>query len=372
MTTPAWIVAALLAVFTVRRWIYWAASLLPRRLGAPSRARSIVVLVAARNEEQRLPRLLSALERTEYPHELLSFVIASDGSTDATPDLARAWAGRMPRAQALVLPVRRGKGAALQAAFAASPASDLVAVVDADTQPQPAALAWLAGAFDDPAVGAACAYPDPGLAHTTTAAKYAALERWVSHLVTFAGKDRLALQPPVIGAFCCVRTAALAQIGGFPQGMAEDIQLSMELSRKRWKSRWIGRAVAREDVPPDLRAFRQQRLRWSRGLMSSGARASGLEDLMVAAGYLDRLAFVAGVVLAVLGRLPAWLPLAYAAAPMVVILTALWRAGAPNKLGYLWSVAPMAFVDIGVTLESAIAQVVGTPLHWRSRADAPS
>ena len=371
MTVLAWIVAAVLAVFTVRRWLYWAASLLPRRTSAPSRTRSIVILVAARNEEQRLPRLLSAFERIDYPRDLLSFVLVSDGSTDATPEIASRWAGRTPRAQALILPERRGKGAALQAALETAPTSDLVVVIDADAAPQPDALAWLAGAFDDPAVGAAGAYPDPDLVQVSTAARYAALERWVSHLVTLAGKDRLGLQPSVIGAFCCVRREALTAIGGFPQNAAaEDIELSMALSGKRWKTRWVGQAVAREDVPADLAAFRAQRLRWSRGLMASSARASGLEDLLVAAGYLDRLAFAAGVVLAVMGRLSGWFLLAYVAAPLVVILTALWRAGAPNKPAYLWSIIPMALADIGVTVESALAQLIRAPLHWRSRADS--
>jgi len=368
LTAVNWIVAAILCIFTVRRYVYWLASLLPRRSNAACRTPSMVVLVAARNEELGLPRLLAALERTDYPGDRLSFVLVSDGSVDGTPAIINTWVGRHPRAQAIILPARRGKGGALQAALEAAPDADLVAVFDADTMPEPDALARLAGAFDDPAVGAACGYPDPGVTHTSVIARYAALERWVSHLVMLAGKDRLGLQPPMIGALCCIRASALRDVGGFPEAtVVEDIHVSMALTRSGWKTRWIGAAVAREDVPTDMNGFRQQRLRWSRGMMSAGKKASGMEELLLAAGYLDRLALVAGVVLAATGNLPVWLPLAYVIAPLVVTATALVRAGAPNKLGYLCSIAPMAFADIAVTFEATLSQIAAAPLRWERR-----
>ena len=367
MNLLAWTVTGLLGVFTVRRYLYWFASLLPARPHAPSRTRSIVVLVAARNEAQELPHLLAALERTDYPADRLSFVVVSDGSGDATPDIVTDWAARHPRAQAVILAASHGKGGALQAGLAVAPASDLIVVADADTTPDPDALAHLAGAFDDAATGAACGYPDPGLVHTSMVSRYAALERWAGHLVTLAGKDRLGAQPPAIGAFCCFRATALAEAGGFPSDtLAEDIDISMVLSRQGWKTRWVRQAVAREDVPTDLHDFRLQRLRWSRGLMSSWSKARGVEDLFVVAGYLDRLAFVAGVGLVVLGLAPAWVPIGYTAAPLIIVATALVRAGAPDKLAYLWSIGPMTLADIGVTLESALPRFAKAPLSWRS------
>jgi cellulose synthase/poly-beta-1,6-N-acetylglucosamine synthase-like glycosyltransferase len=373
MTVAAGVVGALLGLFTVRRLVFWLASLLPARPVPASRTRSVAVLVPARNEAARLPRLLAALDACDYPPALMSVVVFSDGSIDETPHLAAEWAaGRAAgrsRALAIASPVSQGKGAALRVALAAAPGAELVVVLDADTVPAPDALARLAGAFDDPAVGAACGYPDPGRRHRSMAARYAALERWVSHRVTFAAKDRLGLRPPVIGAVFAVRAAALADIGGFPCGaMAEDIDLSLALTRAGWKTRWLGEAVAREDVPPFLAGFRLQRLRWSRGLMTSAPRTRTLEDALAATGYLDRLAFVAGAALALAGDLPAWLPIAYAALPLAIILTALWRAGVPGKLAYLAAVPPMALFDIWVTAESVLAQLGGGQMPWREQA----
>jgi cellulose synthase/poly-beta-1,6-N-acetylglucosamine synthase-like glycosyltransferase len=364
---------AVLGVFIARRCVLGAASLLPRRPVTPDQGPSVTVLVAAHDEELCLPRLLAALDALDYPRERLSFVVVSDGSADRTAAILEGWAARTAGALAIVLPTVRGKGGALQAAFEAAPVTELVAVFDADTEPQPDALAWLAGAFADPAVGGACGYPDPGRAHRTAAAKYAVLERWVTHLITLRGKDRLKLRPQVIGAICCFRREALVEAGGFPTGVAaEDVQLSLAITRNGWDTRWIGEAVAREEAPADLAGFRRQRLRWSRGLMSTGPRARGAEDLMTALGYLDRLAFLAGVVMALIGAMPPWLLLAYAAVPMLLILLALWRAGAAGKASYCAAVPAMAVADIGVTLESAAAQLVGAPLRWRARPRARS
>lgn len=44
----------------------------------------VSLIVAARNEEQTLPRLLSALEEQTYPQELFEIIIVDDFSTDAT------------------------------------------------------------------------------------------------------------------------------------------------------------------------------------------------------------------------------------------------------------------------------------------------
>ena len=366
-----WLVAALLGVFTLRRLLFLLASLAPRHVLAPSRSRSVAVLVAARNEETHLPDLLGALAALDYPRQLLEFVIVSDGSTDATALQATEWAARTPGARALILSVSGGKGAALEAAREVAAPADLVAVFDADTVPRPDALAQLVGAFDHPAVGAACGYPDPGFDHVSIAARYGALERWVSHLVALAGMDQLGLQPPVIGAAFCVRSTALAEVGGFAtSGLAEDIQLTIGLGRTGWKTRWIGEAVVRENVPGDLADLRRQRLRWSRGLMAS-IRSGGVENILAATGYLDRIAFVGAVVLTLLGLMPVWVLVASIAVPALAIVAALRRARAPRPGAYLWSVVPMAFADIGVTIESAVAHLSGAKLTWRARMRAP-
>jgi len=362
-----WLVDSVLILFTARRYLFWLASYLPARRCSPARISTIGILVAAQNEELLLPRNLAALERFTYPRHLLSFVLVSDGSTDSTFRLMQNWCSDRDNAVALALPARSGKAAALAAALACCPDSELIVVTDADTEPTPDALARLAGAFADPKVGAACGYPRPANAAISMVSRYAALERWVYHLVTMAGKDRLGLNPPAIGALSAFRRRALVEAGGFPAVGLEDIYISRELTRRGWRTRWIGEAVTREDVPTSLDGFLQQRTRWSRGLLAGHRQARGIEDAFVAAGYLDRVVFVIALALAVAGQVSGWLPFLYVTGSLAAILTALAHANAKGRVAYLTALLPMFAVDFGVTAASALAQFAGSPLDWAQR-----
>ena len=44
----------------------------------------VTVIVSARNEENNIPKLLTALMKQSYPHELIKFIIVNDRSTDST------------------------------------------------------------------------------------------------------------------------------------------------------------------------------------------------------------------------------------------------------------------------------------------------
>jgi cellulose synthase/poly-beta-1,6-N-acetylglucosamine synthase-like glycosyltransferase len=364
----SWSVSISLLLFTVRRYLYWLASFQISRADRPSREKSIAVLIAARNEAELLPRLFASLESCDYPRDLLSFTFISDGSTDATPRLMAEWCAHRERAQVLDLPATLGKGAALDRALGAAPHSELVAVLDADTEPAPDSLAWLAGAFLDPLVGAAGGYPAPRNPTVSMTSRYAALERWVYHLVTLAGKDALGLNPPAIGALCAFRRQALDSIGGFPRrAVTEDIVVSMDLVRCGWRTRWLRQAVTHEDVPIDLKGFRDQRSRWSRGLLESRRSASRFEDLMVAAGYLDRLVLAAGIVMAIAGWISPWIPALFILAPVITVWTALWRAPVRHKMGFVLAAIPMLIADLCATAGSAAIHLMGGPIQWAQR-----
>ena len=363
-----WAVLGVLVVFTCRRALLLVASMLPPRRVTRSSTRSIAVLVAARNESAQLPTLLNALAQLDYPASLLHIVLVSDGSVDDTAVLMRAWTDAPFGVTVRALPHSIGKGGALAAGLSDAPASDLVIVFDADCEPQPDVLQWLAGAFDDPRTGAATAYPRPANANAGRVAQYAALERWVHHLVVLAGKDRLQLNPPIIGVAFAVRRAALEGVGSFPEGrLSEDLELSMALTASGWRTRWIGAAVVRENVVETQAAFRWQRTRWSRGMLQSAGRAGSLDDLLTAAGYLDRAFFLVAVVLVPFGVVEAWWPALYLTLPMLTVLQAMRRATARPAWTFLAAAAGMFAIDLAVSVRSAVAQVAGTTARWGER-----
>jgi len=365
------IVSVALFVFALRRYLFLLASLLPRRPLPPVPNEPIAVLVAARNEEFYLPRLLDALGRLDYPAHHLRFVLVSDGSTDATPAIMTAWADDRADTVIACLPESGGKAGALRHALTLAPDAPLIAIFDADTVPAPDALLRLAAAFADPSVGAAGGYPEPANANASISSRYAAIERWILHLVTLRGKDALHMNPAAIGAICMIRSQALLEIGGFPAGVtAEDVHISLRLNHAGWRTRSILDAVAREDVPETFHEFNAQRLRWSRGLMEARSAASGAEDLFVAVGYLDRVVLLAAAALAWYGLLPLWLIGLYLSAPVVTILLAVARANATGKWLTLAALPAMILADVAVTVYSLAAQLIARPIPWALRAGA--
>lgn len=368
MTVLRAVVALVLVVFTVRRYVFALASCLPVRPSVPSRSRSVCVMLCAHDEEQALPRTLAALGRMDYPRRLLHFVLVNDGSNDQTLELMRRWRADSGGVVLLELPERVGKAAALQEALAAAPQSELIVVFDADAAPAPDCVAALVGAFDDPAVGIVSGYPEPENASASLIARYAALERWVYQLVIQAGRDRLGANPPANGPVFAFRRSALDDVGGFPVGrIAEDIELSLAATRRGWRTRWIGSAVAREDVVSTFASFWNQRQRWSRGMYASVRNAGRVEDWLIVAGYTDRLALLAAIALLWMGSLSPWWLAAYGSAPLVSALIALPRAKAKGKLAFLVAAPVLFWCDVAVTVASVWGQLRGKPVLWNPR-----
>jgi cellulose synthase/poly-beta-1,6-N-acetylglucosamine synthase-like glycosyltransferase len=107
----------------------------------------ISVVIAAHNEEGVIAAKVANVAASDYSKELVEIVVASDGSTDRTVELARA-AGAT---RVLDLP-RVGKIRALAAAAAAASAEILV-FTDADSVFEPRTLVELVSNFADPRVG---------------------------------------------------------------------------------------------------------------------------------------------------------------------------------------------------------------------------
>lgn len=363
-----WAIIGTLVVYGCRRVLVLVASMLPPRRITRSVTRSIAVLVAARNESRHMPALLTALARLDYPASQLHVVLVSDGSADDTAALMHAWTDAPFGATVLSLPQSRGKGGALAAGLARAPASDLVVVFDADCEPEPDVLQWLAGAFDDPSTGAATGYPRPANANCGRVARYAALERWCHHLVVLAGLDRLRLNPPVIGVAFAVRWTALQSAGGFPEGrLAEDLELSMALTARGWRTRWIGSAIVRENVVETPQAFRQQRTRWSRGMLQSAPRTRSLGELLTAGGYVDRTALIVAAVLVPFDVVEAWWLVSYLLLPLLTVMWAMRQAAAQPAWTFIVALVTMAITDVAVSLRAAAAQLVGSAARWEER-----
>ncbi len=111
---------------------------------------SITMLLTVHNEESVICQRIENMLQCEYPPELLSVVIASDGSTDSTNSIIRSFADRSVR-----LHESPGLGkTATQNTAISTIESDLIVFTDADVMFEPQFLRIIARRFSDPDVGA--------------------------------------------------------------------------------------------------------------------------------------------------------------------------------------------------------------------------
>jgi len=112
---------------------------------------AVTIVVVAHDEAQRIQARIDNLLALDYPRECLAILVCSDGSSDATVELARACPD--PRVSVLAFEHRRGKAAVLNDAVAAA-TGELVVFADARQRFDRDSLRELVASFADPQVGA--------------------------------------------------------------------------------------------------------------------------------------------------------------------------------------------------------------------------
>lgn len=380
-----------LAVFAARRILFVLAVLTSRSrdvtpegqhedTGDQSKAHTVAIVVAAHDEatalERSLPSLASALAANQH------VVLVSDGSSDQTLAIMERWAAAEPGWKAMELPSNVGKGAALNAAVAASGDSELIVVCDADVRVAPDFLGRLLRPFGDSRVGAVSALLWPANCDQSIVSRYCSLELWQHQLVSSAAKDRLGLGPPAHGWLACYRRKALARAGGFPAAsLGEDVVASNRLLGAGWSTRFVPSAVAFGEVPQTLREYWHQHVRWSRSLhdgaaavlgTASGSPVQRAEIALHAAGYLDRALLAGAAGMAAAGRLSYVVPAGYGAlllgeALISLALAARLRA-APR---FLIAALAMAPVDVAASLTGSAAHLLRLQRRWGPKARRP-
>jgi cellulose synthase/poly-beta-1,6-N-acetylglucosamine synthase-like glycosyltransferase len=122
------------------------ARIAPRAVRASDIEPTVVVIVAAYNEEAVIGRRIENLLSLDYPRDKLQIVVTSDASTDRTEELALSYPG------VLVVTNPKGGKVAAQDRAVRQTESDLVAFTDANSTWAPDALRRLVRPFADPQV----------------------------------------------------------------------------------------------------------------------------------------------------------------------------------------------------------------------------
>jgi cellulose synthase/poly-beta-1,6-N-acetylglucosamine synthase-like glycosyltransferase len=128
---------------------------LTKRQSRDARKRAIVpsvsIVVAARNEADKIRRKIESTLALDYPAGRLEVIVASDASDDATDDIVNEYAGRGVRL--VRAPQRNGKEHAQGLALVVA-TGDVIVLTDAATILEPDALRRLVENFSDESIGA--------------------------------------------------------------------------------------------------------------------------------------------------------------------------------------------------------------------------
>ena len=224
----------------------------------------VTLVIPAYDEEEVIERKVANARELDYPAGLLEIVVASDGSSDRTAELAReAGADRV-----LELP-RGGKVAALNLAVKEAQGG-ILAFSDANSYWRPDALRRLIARFADGRVGYACGQVRfSGGEGGNQEGLY-----WRYEMAVRSMETRLAGITAGNGAIYAVRREAYIELD---PSRGQDIGFPFELTKRGWRAVYEPGAVAEEKMAPTVEGEfrRKRRMMW------------GLWDVMLKWGMLD-------------------------------------------------------------------------------------
>lgn len=229
----------------------------------------ITILIAARNEADKIDNTLSYIAKQDYTGKCKVLVI-DNGSTDSTASNAIKAAERLNLDVSVIGEENPGKYNALNTGLKYA-ATDLIITVDADTLLHKSALRYLVARIRSAPVEV-CAVAGSILVRNSRDNLLTKIQEW-DYFLSIASVKRLQglYQGTLVaqGAYSIYKTENIKEIGGWPDAICEDIVLTWNLLSKGWRTCFEPLAVAFTDVPTTLYSFSRQRSRWARGMIEA-------------------------------------------------------------------------------------------------------
>jgi poly-beta-1,6-N-acetyl-D-glucosamine synthase len=362
---PGWLVAFL------------AVSLLLDRQPPPRRthpAVPVTVLIAARNEADRIQETVAYVAGQDYPGPI-EVLVVDNGSTDGTRTVAEAFGAATGQPVRCITEPRPGKSHALNTGLAAV-RTELVITLDADTLLHPRAVRQLVARLlsappDVQAVAGSV------LVRNSRDNLWTRMQEWDYFLGIASVKRMQGLYQGTLvaqGAFSLYRTQAVLQAGGWPDAIGEDIVLTWQLMRNGARVYYEPSAVAFTAAPARLVHLARQRARWARGMVE-GLRTvkpwsqprwllrflTAIDLLIPALDVAYALVWLPGLLLAATGRY--WIvgPYTLAVLPLTLavnlILYRFQRRKVFNQLGLRVRRNAMGFVGFVLAYQLLMSPV---------------
>ena len=276
-------VAFLLALFgglyCIELGFYAYAARLARRIAGDNRmeagSQRVSVIVAAKDEEKKLPACLESLVRIDYPRELLEIIVVNDQSSDDTSSVVDSFSERysfVKRLDAVDSRVMRGKANALSQGIDAA-TGEFIFLTDADCSVPPT---WVAGTLKyfgerTGIVGGVTLISDTG----SIVSGVQALD-WDLLLSIAAGAATLRKPVACLGNNLAFRKRAYEDVGGYRKinfSVTEDYALFKAIAQSgTWNYSYpMDRDTLVETLPvKTMKEVFAQRRRWATGGKDTG------------------------------------------------------------------------------------------------------
>ena len=269
--TINFIIMCLFFACYVYQFVYIPIAWLPRKketLQAPMHR--FAVLIAARNEEAVIGKLIDSIKAQSYPGRLVKIFVTADNCTDTTAEVARSHGAEIYERYDTT---RRGKGYALdfllrEIKLRGHGRFDGYIVLDADNVLDRDFILRMNETFSDGHDIVTCYRSSKNYGDNWISAGYALWFLRESRYLNGA-RSRLGSSCGVSGTGFLFSQAVLdAQGGGWPfHLLTEDIEFTIDNVTRGMKVGYCPDAIAYDEQPISFRQSWAQRLRWSRGYL---------------------------------------------------------------------------------------------------------
>lgn len=247
------------------------ARLMPRPVRRGRGRPTVTVLIAAHDEAPRIAARIENCLALRYPAARLEIVIASDGSTDGTVEIARRYARPArpgPAVRVLAYPWRRGKPSVLNDGIPGC-AGEIVVLGDARQRWDADVVRMLVQNFADPAVGAASGelalVNDAGVAVGDGVGAYWRYEKLIRR-----AESAVDSTVGATGAIYAIRRQLFEAIA--PDTLDDDVLIPLRIARRGFRVVFDARARAWDEAARSAREEYTRKVRTIGGVLQLFAR----------------------------------------------------------------------------------------------------
>ncbi len=241
-------------------WFIYLKAKYPSDKLAPPNLKVDIFLPIYNEPEYLIEKALEAANKIEYPHKTY---LIDDGNNGYIKSKAESYGA---------VYIKRSNNKDYKAGNINNALNhsegDLIAVFDLDHLPNKDYLEKSLGYFDDPKIGVVQIALDHYNSDVSYVAEACSKMNDDFFGTTMFGMDGLN-SAVVFGSNSIFRREALKDLGGYKPGLAEDLNTSIHLHAKGWKSAYVPLILAKGLVPEDLAAFFKQQFKWSRGVFDT-------------------------------------------------------------------------------------------------------